>query len=51
MPRKLSKALGGERDPKACSLYPAMRGRMIFKPFRGEGWVRGDKHAPARLAQ
>jgi hypothetical protein len=50
---KPSKALGGERDLKAHSLYPAKDSRMVFEFFRGEGWGEGPcrvfKHSLRRI--
>jgi hypothetical protein len=42
---ELPKTLGGERDLKAHSLYPAIDCRMVIEFFRGEGWGEGQCRA------
>ena len=37
--------IGGERDLKACSLYPARSVPMVVELFRGEGWGEGRYRA------
>jgi hypothetical protein len=37
--------IGGERDLKACSLYPARSVPMVVELFRGEGWGEGRLRA------